>query len=78
MVPPWMNIMALFFTVVPIASLVGVYDAVNYAGLAINSEGTPALIMPIYLYVLAWFYCVAYMLQEFTRNLEVRTREKNR
>jgi polar amino acid transport system permease protein len=78
MVPPWMNIMALFFTVVPIASLVGVYDAVNYAGLAINSEGTPALIMPIYLYVLAWFYCVAYMLQEFTRNLEVKTREKNR
>jgi polar amino acid transport system permease protein len=70
MVPPWMNTMALFFTVVPIASLVGVYDAVNYAGLAINSEGSPNLIMPMYMYVLTWFFCVAYILQELTKNLE--------
>lgn len=69
MVPPWMNTMALFFTVVPIASLVGVYDAVSYAGLAINSEGSSRLIMPMYLYVLTWFFCVAYILQELTRNL---------
>ena len=70
MVPPWMNTMALFFTVVPIASLVGVYDAVNYAGLAINSEGSSKLIMPMYMYVLTWFFCAAYILQELTKNFE--------
>ena len=70
MIPPWMNTMALFFTVVPIASLVGVYDAVNYAGLAINSEGSSKLIMPMYLYVLTWFFSVAYVLQELTKVLE--------
>ena len=76
MVPPWMNTMALFFTVVPIAALVGVYDAVNYAGLAINAEGSSNLIMPMYMYVLIWFFCVAYMLQELTKNLEkANTRE---
>jgi len=70
MAPPWMNTMALFFTIVPIASLVGVYDAVNFAGLAINSEGSSRLIMPIYLYVLTWFFGVAYALQELTRHFE--------
>jgi len=77
MVPPWMNIMALFFTVVPIASLVGVHDAVTYAGLAISSEDSSALIMPIYLYVLTWFFGTAYVLQESTRYLEKRGAEKN-
>jgi len=77
MVPPWMNIMALFFTVVPIASLVGVHDAVTYAGLAISSEDNSRLIMPIYLYVLAWFFGTAYVLQESTRYLEKRGAEKH-
>jgi len=72
MIPPWMNTMALFFTVVPIASLIGVYDAVNYAGIAINAEGSPRLIMPMYFYVLTWFFGVAYVLQESTRNLGKR------
>lgn len=76
MLPPWMNIMALFFTVVPIASLVGVYDAVTYADLAISSEGSSTLIMPIYLYVLTWFFSTAYVLQESTRFLEKRNAEK--
>lgn len=75
MVPPWMNTMALFFTVVPIASLIGVYDAVNYAGIAINAEGSTKLIMPMYLYVLTWFFGVAYILQESTRNLGKSTIE---
>ena len=72
MVPPWMNTMALFFTVVPIASLVGVYDAVTYAGLAISSEASSTLIMPIYLYVLTWFFCTAYILQASTKYLETK------
>jgi polar amino acid transport system permease protein len=72
MVPPWMNIMALFFTVVPIASLIGVEDAVTYAGLAISSEDSSTLIMPIYLYVLTWFFGTAYVLQESTRFFEKR------
>jgi len=75
MIPPWMNIMALFFTVVPIASLVGIEDAVTYAGLAIASEDSSTLIMPFYLYVLTWFFCTAYILQEATRFLEKRNAE---
>jgi len=77
MVPPWMNIMALFFTVVPIASLVGIQDAVTYAGLAISSEDDSDLIMPIYLYVLTWFFGTAYVLQESTRYLEKQVAEKH-
>lgn len=76
MVPPWMNIMALFFSVVPIASLIGIEDAVTYAGLAISSEDTSTLIMPFYLYVLTWFFATAYILQEATRFLEKRNEEK--
>jgi len=74
MLAPWMNVVALFFTAVPIASLVGIYDAVTYAGLALSSEGSSDLIMPIYLYVLAWFFGIVFFLQGLTKHFEIRSR----
>jgi len=72
MAPPWMNVAAIFFTAVPVASLVGIYDAVAYAGLALRAEGNSTLIIPIYTYVLTWFFGVAYALQGLTQRLEAR------
>ena len=37
----------------------------------------PSTVLPIYLYVLAWFFGTAYVLQESTRYLEKRGAEKH-
>lgn len=70
MIPPWLNVVAIFLAAVPMASLVGIYDAVSYAGLAIKAEQKPELIIPIYLYIISWFFAVGYALHEFTKRLE--------
>jgi len=72
MLPPWMNIVAIFLAAVPLASLIGIYDAVTYAGLAIKAEQRPDLIIPIYAYVTVWFFAVGYALHELTLALEKR------
>jgi polar amino acid transport system permease protein len=66
MTPPWLNVVAIFLAAVPTASLVGIYDAVSYAELAIKAEQTFELILPIYLYIISWFFAVGYALHEFT------------
>lgn len=69
-VPPWMNVYALFFTAVPLTSLIGVSDALTYANLALKAEMRPELIVPIYLYVLAWFFAVAHGINKLSAAVE--------
>jgi polar amino acid transport system permease protein len=70
MIPPWMNVYAIFFMAVPIASIIGVEDAITNANLALKAELSPTLIIPIYLYILSWFFVVAYAMQRWTHVLE--------
>ncbi|CDX19238.1 membrane hypothetical protein [Mesorhizobium plurifarium] len=74
MLPPWMNIVAIFLAAVPMASLVGVYDAVTYAGLAIKAEQRADLIIPVYAYATAWFFAIGYLLHQITIAAEKRGR----
>ena len=74
MVPPWMNVVAIFLAAVPMASLVGIYDAVSYASLAIKAEQRPELIIPFYGYITAWFFATGYALHEASVLSEHRSR----
>lgn len=79
MTPPWLNVVAIFLAAVPTASLVGIYDAVSYAELAIKAEQKFELILPMYLYVISWFFAAGYALHEFTHVRErLRPRFANR
>src|SRR3546814_980208 len=60
MLPPWMCLFALLIVSTPLASILGVRDAVTLTRMALASEQQHALLLPMYLYVLTWFFLFVY------------------
>lgn len=72
MTPPWMNLYAIVVVGTPLASIVGVNEAMTLTGDVLSSEGRTELLVPMYLYLLTWFFIYCYPIARATVALERR------
>jgi len=76
MLPPWMNWYAILTMATTLASIVGVSEVMTLTGRITNAEGRTDLLIPIYSYVLLWFFAYCYPIAAWTRRLEARYAER--
>jgi polar amino acid transport system permease protein len=76
MLPPWMNWYAILTMATTLASVVGVSEVMTLTGRITNAEGRTDLLIPIYTYVLLWFFAYCYPISAWTRRLEARYAER--
>jgi polar amino acid transport system permease protein len=77
MLPSWMNWYAMLTLSTPIASILGVQEAVNNTQAAMEAAGgRPDLLMPFYGFILILFFCYIYPVSMLTRRLERRFAQK--
>ena len=74
--PPWMNLYAILTTSTPLCAVVGVSEAMTLAGNILNAEGRTELLIPMYLYLLLWFFIYCYPIARATAALEKRFQVK--
>ncbi|HET7850785.1 MAG TPA: amino acid ABC transporter permease [Pseudolabrys sp.] len=72
MLPPWMNLYAILVVGTPLCSIVGVNEAMTLTSNALAAEANHALLVPMYLYLLAWFFLYCYPIARWTVALERR------
>ena len=72
MLPPWMNWYAILTMATTLASIVGVSEVMTLTLRITNAEGRTDLLIPIYSYVLLWFFVYCYPISRWTRRLEAR------
>jgi len=72
MTPPWMNLYAILTVATPLTSVVGVSEAMTLTGDILSSEGRSELLVPMYLYLLLWFFLYCYPIARATLALEKR------
>ncbi len=70
MLPPWMNLYAILTMATVLASIVGVEEVMTLAGQVLAAEGRPELLVPIYSFVLVWFFAYCYPIARWTIWLE--------
>jgi polar amino acid transport system permease protein len=76
MLPPWMNWYAILTMATTLASIVGVAEIMTLTGRITNAEGRTDLLIPIYSYVLLWFFLYCYPIAAWTRRMEARYAER--
>jgi polar amino acid transport system permease protein len=76
MLPPWMNWYAILTMATTLASVVGVGEVMSQTLSATNAEARTDLLIPIYSYVLLWFFAYCYPIARLTRRLEARLAER--
>ncbi|CUI32591.1 amino acid ABC transporter permease [Cognatishimia activa] len=72
LLPPWMNLYAVLTMATPLVSIVGVDEIMSFARAALASENRVDLLIPMYLYVLCWFFIYCFPISGLTRRLENR------
>ena len=72
MTPPWMNLYAILTVATPLTSVVGVSEAMTLTGDILSSEARTELLVPMYLYLLLWFFLYCYPIARATLALEKR------
>lgn len=72
MTPPWMNLYAILTVATPLTSVVGVSEAMTLTGDMLSSEGRSELLVPMYLYLLLFFFLYCYPIARATVALEKR------
>ena len=72
MLPPWMNLYAVLLMATPLASIVGVEDAMTNTRTALQAESESRLLLPMYAYLLTWFFLYCYPIAQFSMYLERR------
>lgn len=70
MIPPWMNWYAILTTATPLVSIIGVTEAMTLTGEILAAEQRDDLLIPMYLYLLAWFFIYCYPIARWTQHLE--------
>jgi polar amino acid transport system permease protein len=70
MTPPWMNLYAILTVATPLTSVVGVSEAMTLTGDILSSEARTELLVPLYLYLLLWFFLYCYPIARATQALE--------
>jgi polar amino acid transport system permease protein len=72
MMPPWMNLYAIVVVATPLTSIVGVSESMTLTGDILSSEGRSDLLVPMYLYLLTWFFLYCYPIARATVAVERR------
>jgi polar amino acid transport system permease protein len=72
MTPPWMNLYAILTVATPLTSVVGVSEAMTLTGDILSSEARTELLVPMYLYLLLFFFLYCYPIARATIALEKR------
>jgi polar amino acid transport system permease protein len=72
MTPPWMNLYAILVAAMPLTSIVGVSDSMTLTGDILSAENRSELLVPMYLYLLLWFFAYCYPIALATKALERR------
>jgi len=72
MTPPWMNLYAILTVATPLTSVVGVSEAMTLTGDILSSEARTELLVPMYLYLLIFFFLYCYPIARATLALEKR------
>lgn len=72
MLPPWMNLYAILLVSTPLCSIVGVSEVVTLTADALAAENRHDLLVPMYLYILGWFFVFCYPIARWTVSLERR------
>ncbi|MEO8278474.1 MAG: amino acid ABC transporter permease [Ideonella sp.] len=70
MLPPWMNLYSLLTMATVLANVVGVSEALTMAREILASERRSDLLLPMYGYVLVWFFIYVYPIGRLTAWLE--------
>ncbi|MFQ5759382.1 MAG: amino acid ABC transporter permease [Acidiferrobacterales bacterium] len=70
MLPPWMNLYAILTMATVLASIVGVSEALTLTGEILAAEDRAELLIPMYLYILVWFFIYCYPIAKCTVYLE--------
>jgi polar amino acid transport system permease protein len=73
MLPPWMNLYAILIMSTPLASIVGVEEAMTLTRGALNAERRGDLLIPMYGALLLAFFAYCWPVARLTRWLERRT-----
>ncbi|MEO6064823.1 MAG: amino acid ABC transporter permease [Lysobacterales bacterium] len=76
MLPPWMNWYAILTMATTLASIVGVSEVMTITGRITAAEARTDLLIPIYSYVLLWFFIYCYPIALWTKRLEQRYAER--
>ncbi len=76
MLPAWMNWYAILTMATTLASIVGVSEVMTMVGRITAAEGRTDLLIPIYSYVLLWFFLYCYPIAWWTKRLEARFAER--
>lgn len=70
--PPWMNLYAVLTMATPLVSIVGVNEVMALTRAALSAEGRVDLLIPMYFYILCWFFLYCYPISALTGRLERR------
>jgi len=68
--PSWMNLYAVLTMATPLVSIVGVSDVMTLTRSALAAESRVDLLIPMYLYILSWFFIYCYPISRLTVRLE--------
>ncbi len=72
MIPPWMNWYCILTMSTPLISILGVNDGMTLTQNALAAEGRSEFLIPMYLWLMSWFFVYSYPIASFTRRLERR------
>jgi polar amino acid transport system permease protein len=70
MTPPWMNWYQILAMATPLISILGVNDCLRLTRDALAAEGRSEYLIPMYLWVMLWFFAYCYPIARFTIGLE--------
>ena len=76
MLPSWMNWYAILTMATTLASIVGVSEVMTTVGRITAAESRTDFLIPVYSYVLLWFFLYCYPIACYTRRLEARFAER--
>jgi len=72
MVPGWMNLAAIVAMASTLASMVGVPEVMTVSREVLTAEQRQDLLLPMYAYLLLWFFAYCYPISRWTVRLERR------
>ncbi len=77
MIAPWMNWYCILTMSTPLISILGVNDGMTLTQNALAAEGRSEFLIPMYLWLMSWFFIYSYPIAQWTRRLERRFAVKN-
>ena len=72
MIPPWMNWYCILTMSTPLISILGVADGMTLTQDALAAESRSEFLIPMYLWLMSWFFMYSYPIAAWTRRLERR------